>query len=1016
LVDGYVLVTPADNYTPRTRSGEIHCLNLIDGKRIWKRKRNKALYLACVTGGKVILVGRNAVTALSIKDGTPHKDWPAAKKVKPAYAPVTRNARPLSAFAKLPDGALASGRGFLSDGHYYLPLTSGEIVKIDLSNGKIVKRIHLRDGFVPGNLICYRDQIISQGALSLAAFHQLGPSRRWVEKTLKDHPRDAAALLRRGRIRLEEDRFDDAVADLAASLAETPDGEEARQLLVEAMLAKLADDFEQGRPPAQKFVDRLRSLVETPEERITLLRRFAEGLAKTGKRIEAFKTLLQLVDLDVPADETSLEQIEPSLLARRVRWIQASLGQLRREASADERSAMEAVVDLRLPNADMVADLERFAEHFVDFDATDTVRRTLVEQLAGPTTLARRERLLRRLERSADPVQRRAAIADMAALLVEARRADEAAAYYVRLGSDPELAGEVCRNGKTGRELAKALAKDSPVRRYLGSSAVWPRGAVTHDAKPLTGIRQPSLTRSYRVSMRGAGGPFFTETSAFLNPSDRSLWARDAYGAERWRLSLSADSLRSRFGSSMIALDSYCVARGHLLLFSSSNSIYAIDTLRASAQRGVRSAASETQSPAVLWRHERNEQIPGVAVGQGYQDGLSFGRYYGSRRLNRNVAAIGPLNEHGVCYQRVRELICVDPLTGQTQWVRCGLPRNCELFGDDNLLFVVPPNSTRAQVLRADDGKLLGERNVPPKSKWITTVGRYLLTKKVADDGHLVFDMIDPWKQQDPQRWPPLTFAAGSQFTLVDHDALAVLEPDGRFTIHGLKDRRVLVEAHLQEEAVDEVLQAIHVMPSRDRYLLVVDRPVRSAAGNVRVTAAPSGSDVNMKMVNARVYAFDRAGGKPLWPAPARIDRYGLLLHQPRELPVFVVARQVTFSGKSTASELLCLDKRTGRLVYRSAPLPKPITNYTIAGDPSQRAVSLMIRSGGQPTYVRLVFSDQPTPPDPPYQGIQFDRSTKKPAKTFKGASGDPFSPEPRDTSDAESEDPFSPETPDDDD
>ena len=73
-------------------------------------------------------------------------------------------------------------------------------------------------------------------------------------------------------------------------------------------------------------------------------------------------------------------------------------------------------------------------------------------------------------------------------------------------------------------------------------------------------------------------------------------------------------------------------------------------------------------------------------------------------------------------------------------------------------------------------------------------------------------------------------------------------------------------------------------------------------------------------------------------------------------------------------------------------PLPKPITNYTIAGDPSQRAVSLIVYSGEKPTATRIVFSAEPTAPDPPYQGNQSAGPASKPAKKFGGAGDDPFS------------------------
>ena len=56
---------------------------LSDGKELWKQGRSSNLYIGCVHDGKVILIGRDHVSAVKLGDGTP--GWK-----KPASSPATR--------------------------------------------------------------------------------------------------------------------------------------------------------------------------------------------------------------------------------------------------------------------------------------------------------------------------------------------------------------------------------------------------------------------------------------------------------------------------------------------------------------------------------------------------------------------------------------------------------------------------------------------------------------------------------------------------------------------------------------------------------------------------------------------------------------------------------------------------------------------------------------------------------------------------------------------------------------
>jgi hypothetical protein len=67
---------------------------------------------------------------------------------------------------------------------------------------------------------------------------------------------------------------------------------------------------------------------------------------------------------------------------------------------------------------------------------------------------------------------------------------------------------------------------------------------------------------------------------------------------------------------------------------------------------------------------------------------------------------------------------------------------------------------------------------------------------------------------------------------------------------------------------------------------------------------------------------------------------------------------------------VLCLDRRTGRLLVHQEDLQSQVNFYEITADASQRMVTLAI-----PGYSFSVsFTDQPTPPQPPAQMGSADR------------------------------------------
>jgi hypothetical protein len=121
-------------------------------------------------------------------------------------------------------------------------------------------------------------------------------------------------------------------------------------------------------------------------------------------------------------------------------------------------------------------------------------------------------------------------------------------------------------------------------------------------------------------------------------------------------------------------------------------------------------------------------------------------------------------------------------------------------------------------------------------------------------------------------------------------------------------------------------------------------------------------------MIDGFVYAFDRATGKPLWPAPAVVRNRGVVLSQPREIPLLVFVDKKTVRDPATGGgwqlRVLCLDQRTGETVYRNDKLPDTsIVRFRIRGERDAGAAVAVEMNAGK---IQLAMTDRPRPPHPP--------------------------------------------------
>ena len=305
-----VILTPVD-------SESIYCLNASDGQLLWKCSRQpEDLYVACVDGDKVVVVGRGAVRAVRLADG------------KPAWDGNT---------VDLPNGGTPSGMGVLLKGKYLLPLTMGQVVAVDIAAGKIASVSKLHSGGLPGNLVCDQGTLISEGVEGIDCYLLAETARADIQRRLAANPNDAEALVVKGELLLETGKRSDAIASFRRAYDLQP-AKRTRDLLASALLDGLKEDFAAYRSRSQ---DIWRSLVGA-SERTAFLRLMADGLWQAGEQGTALECFQKLLALN---PNQPLDQIDKTLLVRRDRWVESRLAEMRETAKGEWRTRINVLAE-----------------------------------------------------------------------------------------------------------------------------------------------------------------------------------------------------------------------------------------------------------------------------------------------------------------------------------------------------------------------------------------------------------------------------------------------------------------------------------------------------------------------------------------------------------------------------------------------------------------------------------------------------------------------------------------------
>ncbi len=939
LANGCAFLAPSE-------SDQLHCIDLRTGAVRWQRPREEGLYVAGVVGGSLFVVGSLGVEALSVDNG--EREW---------FTKLTK------------DGSAISGRGLVVEDKMFVPLDSPEVVAIDLDSGEVVGRSQGRGGAVPGNLVAYQGEVISQGIDSLDVFHQTMPLENRIETAIDDSSsgeKKAWALLWRGQLRLDRGAVDEGLSDMRTAASVLP-GRFPPDMMPAALMHAMAHAPSASKSIWKEFVD-----LQPPHATLKHgLRLAVDSLILNEELPDAWQACRRLYEEEAShLTQVSLQPMvpdsrDPDLSIKEERWLRSRLARIRERASVG-----------------LQEEIDGFA------------KKALASIQSGSGSLIRRqEQLGVFIQAFGDHVVAKQAREDRLQAIDSELRKVHPLKYLSAADRDFAML-EVIRRGSLA-DRQRAEAEFIKARRGLDSvssmqvESLWPQGDVLVNARDIAGAKQErvstSVVRSSPLRVSAGRDALYSGLQVLFDLQRRSFVFHDRFGRLMGEPVVMPKQNRGlNWGITGLDLRASDVTViGRVAFIQSGSFITAYELAgpmllgQGAGHRHLWTHEAEAV-PAVAMRRGLNRTFPrdvsvplGMAIPEPNPEGLDSPRY-------------GTATVTGVPLLVGRTLQVFDPLTGGILWERRRLSGVSTMFGDDEYLCLCPSSGKQATVVSMATGHIVSHCDLPDREWRLFSSGRYVFAvipeesneasvrKSQTETIELV--VVDPVTQHRKKLG---TFSGESRATKTD-EHLFVLEPSGNLTVIGLDRREVAFSAKLPD--MPTRLERLVVMPWQNNFIVIAGRQktpnelrLLERVGAIRSLSQEN--TFNNQPLTGSVWSIDGRDGSMLWPAPATILHHCLCAGS-WDVPVLLFARQIEVAAKRANERprlsLLCLDKRTGGLLFADDKIlsqSHKLVGCELVGDPINHSVSVVpIGSGDVPSPVSLLFKGGEAGPQSPYQ------------------------------------------------
>ncbi|MDO4584642.1 MAG: PQQ-binding-like beta-propeller repeat protein [Planctomycetia bacterium] len=652
-VDGSILLEDQHVvYIPR----DIHqmiCLNLTDGKELWRTVTGEGHYIAAIRKEKVYIVRPKDILVLNLR---------TSEKIGSIH---------------FPEGEV-SGYGFGDESFYFVPLSTGKIVKVDWEKREVVETVQAREGWTPGNLVPAKPFILSQKADYLEAYLQKRELPHYLATLQKANPEAPEGLI------LEAIEAWDAGDLPKATEHLRRGGHFTRRLLFYALLDGIRNDFNHFDEARQEIYP----LLETKRDKIRFHQFAIQGLQKAGRWEEMLaecRTLMELLDTTTQTGETLLEETKNwqksanLWLATQFEkfWQMAEVKPLLEKEIAETLQQIAekyAVWKTENPTEGIPANEENWNQPLLSL-----VRQTL-ERWKGVADLREPKRIygemlqyygfyshaeLFFLEGVKDDTQRKAAFEKIVRMYGKSETAENAIPYFRWLLEHfPE---EKCLEGQTPRQWCLARKETHPIRQWLHSKRAWKTGQIQVSQVKSTSESRQMFYREQGLQLEEPCAlPFQDWKLTFGYSSEPAIFAEDSYGQKCWSMKLGQNQnipqqivFWNHFNDSAAS----GATAGHWLYLSRGNGrVIALDISRKEPKIGWEWSPPKEYThtdPLILPLVERLEKLS-----------LPFANTSGFSANTMQLMGIVYADEEVVCMILGEKLVGLDAATGTMLWER----------------------------------------------------------------------------------------------------------------------------------------------------------------------------------------------------------------------------------------------------------------------------------------------------------------------------------------------------------
>jgi outer membrane protein assembly factor BamB len=925
IVDGKVVFTAPD-------AQSLHCIDLRKGSFLWKETKAEAdLFLGGVFDGKVLVVSKDKVRAISLKDGPQKgKVWEVAT-------------------------GLPSGLGVASDDIYYLPLKGTaqdkgqpEICSIDIKAGKVKahtksrKNPVTRQFEIPGNLVMFEGDVLSQGLNEVMAFPQLEYQKKMARELLAKNPSDPIGLTKEGELFLDEGKLLDAVTDLRKAIAQTTIDQETTKLARLKLYESLTELMQAEFPKAEDYLAEYEELCKNPngsatdipaEKERRLINYYcllAKGREGQEKYTDAFQAYMDFIALTAnKKDELVNTTDESSVRSAPDVWASGRIAAMMADAKGASRKPFEDKIASRWKEASEKGDLASLRQFVAMFGSQFAVGREARLQLAerlmeesGTSSLLDAERHLIMLQGQQDDRTMAARAVETFARLLKRKGMLAEAAYQYRMLSR-EFPAVVIRDGKTGADYFNDLAADKFLLPYLDG----PRYVMAGKLQVKADMGQYPLNQQvFNFECDSDTSPYFDQHRLAYNINFQKFQLLDQQtGEERWgpRLNNVVYFQNFLWNNGMTDKKRFAYQRiGHLVVLNMGNMIFGLDPINKQVLWEKNLLGAQGQPPNSNLYLDPNDDSIQIMYPNNFREAIGH---------------IGPAEASYVALLTRDGMTAIDPLSGRTLWTRAGISPRSHLFGDTQHVYVIEIDANnqagKAYVLRASDGVKL--EKAPDfgalYAKRIQILGRTLLLSETDASKKMTLRLYDiptgrdAWKQEFPAGSVPIKSD--------ERDVAGAVEPSGKVTLVDLRSQKTTFEATVEKRFMKDVNDVRLFQDSRN-YYVALNTPIDPTVnpGGMSYTNIQPTTGMRCTPINGEFYCFDRETKKMIWHNDVPMNR--LLVNHFQDMPMVLFTSRNNRAAPKGGGwggqdvSVTSIDKTTGKRLYDKTDLPQDYQQF----------------------------------------------------------------------------------------